>query len=122
MSVDASGNPLRFLLTRGEAHEAPHAKALLAGFEAEFVLGDKAYDAQHIRDAVIEMAAEPVIPPKSNRTALVEYDEELYKERHLVECFIGKLKHFRRCFSRFDKYARNYLGFLYFAATLIWLR
>ena len=39
-----------------------------------------------------------------------------------IERFIGKLKHFRRCFSRFDKLARNYLSFLYFASTLIWLR
>ena len=46
----------------------------------------------------------------------------LYRERHLVECFIGKIKHFRRIFSRFDKLANRYLGFLYFASALIWLR
>lgn len=51
-----------------------------------------------------------------------EYDTERYKERHLVECFFSKLKHFRRCFSRFDKLACHYLSFLYFASTLIWLR
>ena len=44
------------------------------------------------------------------------------KSGHLVECFFNKLKHFRRCFSRFDKLARNYLSFLHFASTLIWLR
>ena len=48
--------------------------------------------------------------------------EELYKKRHLVECFFNKLKHFRRCFARFDKLACTYLSFLYFASTLIWLR
>lgn len=51
-----------------------------------------------------------------------EYDKALYKERQLSECFIGKLKHVRRCFARFDKLARNYLSFLQFASTLIWLR
>ena len=43
-------------------------------------------------------------------------------ERHLIECFIGKIKHFRRVFSRFDKLARRYLGFVHLASALIWLR
>jgi len=116
------GNPLRILLTAGQAHEAPRAKALLESYEAEFVMADKAYDAEAILLTVAQMGAEPVIPPKSNRKEQREYDEELYKERHLVECFIGKLKQYRRCFSRFDKLARNYLSFLHFASTLIWLR
>lgn len=100
---------MRFILTAGQAHEAPHAEALLEGFETELVLGDKAYDADHIRDTIKAMAAEAVIPPKSNRNDVYEYDKERYKERNLIERFIGKLKHFRRVFSRFDKLARNYL-------------
>jgi len=110
------------LLTAGQAHEAPHAKALLEGYETLFIVGDKAYDAEVILLTVAQMGAEPVIPPKSNRKEQREYDKELYKERHLVECFISKLKQYRRCFSRFDKLAHNYLSFLHFAATLIWLR
>ncbi len=86
------------------------------------MLGDKAYDAQHSRDTITALSAEAVIPPKQNRKEQPEYDQELYKERHLTECFIGKLKYYRRCFSRFDKLARNYLGFLHFASVLIWLR
>ena len=122
MTVDALGNPLRILLSPGQAHEAPHAAKLLRGFKADFVLGDKAYDAEHIHEVITALGAEPVIPPKFKRQDPAEYDKELYKERHLIECFIGKLKHFRRCFSRFDKLARNYLSFLHFASTLIWLR
>lgn len=45
-----------------------------------------------------------------------------YRERHLVECFINKFKHFRRLFSRFDKLDRRFLAFLSFVAALIWLR
>lgn len=110
------------LLTAGQAHEAPRANALLEGYEVEFVMGDKAYDAEAILTTIAEMNAEAVIPPKKNRTEQRTYDLELYKERHLVECFFNKLKHFRRCFSRFDKLARNYLSFLHFASVLIWLR
>lgn len=63
-----------------------------------------------------------VIPPRTNRKEQREYDTHLYQERHVVECFIGKIKHYRRVFSRFDKLASRYLGFLQFAAALIWLR
>lgn len=120
MVVDGSGNPLRFSLTPGQAHEAPQAQGLLAGYESEFVLGDKAYDAQAILATVTDMGAEAVIPPHKNRREPRDYDRERY--RHLVECLIGKLKQFRHVFSRFDKLARNYRSFLHFAAALIWLR
>lgn len=86
------------------------------------MIGDTAYDSEAILHDIAAMGAEAVIPPRSNRLEVRAYDEELYKERHLIECFIGKLKHFRRIFSRFDKLARNYLAFLHFASTLIWLR
>jgi transposase len=122
VTVDALGNPLGFLLTAGQAHEAPQAAALLAGYEADFVLWDRGYDAEPIRLTIAELGAQAVIPPKSNRQDPANYDRELYKEPHLIEGFLGKLKHFRRCFSRFDKLARNYLSFLYFASALISLR
>ena len=71
---------------------------------------------------VITNGAIPVIPPRSNRKELRGYDKHLYRERHLVECFIGKIKHYRRVFSRFEKLDSRYLGFLHFAGALIWLR
>ena len=43
-------------------------------------------------------------------------------QRHLVECFINKIKHYRRIFSRFEKLDTRYLGSLHFTAALIWLR
>ena len=64
----------------------------------------------------------PVIPPRSNRKEPHEYDAHLYRERHLVACFINKIKHLRRICSRFDKLDASYLAFLQFAGALIWLR
>ncbi|MFZ2449478.1 MAG: transposase, partial [Methylovulum miyakonense] len=63
-----------------------------------------------------------VIPPKANRTEPRECDWAAYKERHAIECFFGKIKHYRRIFSRFEKLACNYRGFLCFVSALIWLR
>lgn len=64
----------------------------------------------------------PVIPPKANRKESREYDKYFYKKRHLIECFIDKIKQFRRVFSRFDKWAKNYMNFVRFASALICLR
>jgi hypothetical protein len=32
----------------------------------------------------------PVIPPKANRVVQRDYDRQLYKERNLIERFIGQ--------------------------------
>jgi transposase len=48
--------------------------------------------------------------------------KEIYKERHKIENLFGFIKHYRRLFARFDKLKKNFLGFLHFVGTLIWLR
>lgn len=63
-----------------------------------------------------------VIPARKNRKEPREYDPHCYKERHLVECFFNKIKHYRRLFSRFEKLDQRHLGFLCFVGTVIWLR
>jgi transposase len=122
VGVDALGNPLRFILTPGQRHDSTQAEALMNGYDYERVLADKSYDADEILQLIAEQGAEAVIPPRANRQEQREYDKHCYKERHLVECFINKIKHYRRIFSRFEKLAKRYLGFLSFAGALIWLR
>ncbi len=122
VSVDALGNPLRFLVTAGQRHDITQAKAMIAGYACEYVIADKSYDSNDFIQSIVASGALPVIPPRANRKESREYDEYLYRERHLVECFINKIKHYRRIFSRFDKLAKRYLGFLSFVGALIWLR
>jgi len=98
------------------------ALSLLEGQTAQQALLDKAYDANSVIEFLEAQGITPVIPPRSNRTVQRDYDREIYKERHLIECLIGKLKHFRRLFSRFDKTAVNFMNFIRFASALIWLR
>ena len=121
INVDGLGNPLRFRLTAGQRHDITQAQALIDGYDFDHLIADKSYDADDFRDLIVNNGAIPVIPPRTNRQNLYDYDEHLYKERHLIECFINKLKYFRRIFSRFDKLASRYLGFLSFAGALIWL-
>ena len=40
----------------------------------------------------------------------------------MVEHFIGKVKRYRRVFTRFEKLSRHGLGFWHFVAALIRLR
>jgi transposase len=122
ITVDGQGNPLRFVLTGGHRHDITQADALLDGFEFEHLLADRGYAAEHFIDYLMERGIEAVIPPHQRAKILRDYDTWLYRERHLVECFINKIKHFRRVFSRFEKLDRSFLGFLHFVGTLIWLR
>jgi transposase len=77
-AVDALGNPVRLVLTPGEASEYTQAEALIEGFEADYVLADKGYDSDTFIAAIIAQQARPVIPPKKNRTAPRDYDKALY--------------------------------------------
>lgn len=122
VTVDGLGNPLRLRLTAGQRHDITQALALVDGLAFERLIADRGYAAQDFVEWVLESGIQPVIPPHQRAKESREYDRWLYRERHLVECFINKIKHFRRVFSRFDKLARSYLGFLHFVSSLIWLR
>jgi transposase len=121
--VDALGNPLDFVLTGGQAADVTQEHIPLLKVSALHTrLMDKAYDADKLIEQLKQLGIIPVIPPKSNRKEPREYDKHIYKERSLIECFFGKLKQFRRVFSRFEKWSKNYMYFVRFAAALIWLR
>jgi transposase len=94
----------------------------VAMIAVQAVLGDRAYDSDAILAWVTAQGAVPVIPPHPVRSAPRPTDWYLYKERARIECLFGKLKHFRRVFSRFDKLARRYLAFVHLAAACILLR
>jgi len=98
------------------------AHDLIAGCTAEAVIADRAYDADHLHDAILEAGAEPVIPPRRHRRRPHAYDKVLDKERNLIERFCAKLKQFRRVATRDDTLLTTYLGFVKLAATVILLR
>ncbi len=63
----------------------------------------------------------PMIPSKRNRRELREYDQEVYKARHLIANFFAKLKQYWALVTRYDKLAENFLGAIYLAVTIIGL-
>jgi transposase len=122
LATDALGNAVRFILTGGERNDITQGQQLIENFTADYVIADKGYDAEAFVLKLKERNSEVVIPSRVNNKEQRKIDEHIYKERHLIENQIGKLKQFRRVFSRFDKLAKNYLSFIYFASTVVWLR
>lgn len=120
-AVDALGNPVRLILSEGQASDYTKADDLIAGFSADYVIADKGYDSDTFVLSVQNISAQAVIPPRSNRKELRDYDQELYKERNLVERYFQKLKHYRRIATRYERLGRNYFAMLLLVSTVIWL-
>lgn len=120
--VDGLGRPLAFVLTGGQAHDAPVLPALLDHPIAPLaVVADKAYDSQAIRQAIRDDGALPVIPVRITTKRQQRHDRRLYRLRNIVERFFCRLKDLRRIATRFDKLARNFLAALYLFATRLWV-
>ena len=86
-------------------------------------LADKAYDAlERVLELLEKKGIEAVIPPKANRKIQRDYDEEVYKWRHLIENLFAKLKQYRAIATRYDKTAAAFLGGIHLAATMILLQ
>ena len=121
ITVDGLGNPLRLCLTAGQRHDSTQAKALLDGFDFERLIADRGYAAEDFIDYLLERGIQVVIPPHQRAKILRDYDKWLYRERHLVECFINKLKHFRAIATRYDKLAKIFLAAVQLASAIILL-
>lgn len=121
IAVDGLGNPVEFILTGGQEADITQGTALIEGHDAKAVIADKAYDGDHFVAAIEASGAEAVIPPKKNRIVKRDYDKHLYKERNLAERFINRIKQYRRVATRYEKTARNFLGFVHVAAIMVLL-
>ena len=115
------GNPLRFILTPGQASDITQAQALIAELPADHVLADKGYDAKAFRDAIQSQDAVLVIPPRKT-SPQVHCDYALYCERNLVERFFLKIKQFRRIATRYDQTPRAFLSILSIVSAFIWTK
>ena len=122
MAVRGLGCPVRFIVTAGQAGDAPQAEPLIEGLAAHAVMADTAYDSDRLRQTIAGKGAIAVIPSNASRAIKYPLDRHLYAQRHLIECCFSKLKQFRRVATRFEKTARNYLAVLTIAATVLWLR
>lgn len=95
------------------------APALLDGYAPGAVLADKGYDSDALVAQIAAAGAEAVIPSRRNRRRRRTHDANLYADRNKIERFFGRLKHYRRVATRYEKLGQNYLSVVFLASTLI---
>jgi transposase len=133
LATERRGLPLAFVLTAGEAHEAPVFLSLIArAREArprlglpDRLAGDKAYASEPIRTWLHRRHIRALIPPKSNQDMPVRWtscERGGYRGRNVVERCVGRLKEFRRLATRYEKLALNFGAMVTLAMIVIYLK
>jgi transposase len=96
---------------------------LIEGVEkAGSLIADKGYDTNQIEAQAKEMGMEVVIPPRKNRVSPRQYDQYLYRLRHLVENAFMRLKGWRAIATRYAKNAASYLAAVQIRCLYLWLK
>lgn len=89
---------------------------------AKTLLGDRGYDADWFRVALVKRGISACIPSKTNRKVPIPHDRVLYRQRHRIENMFGKLKDWRRIHTRYDRCAHTFISAICIAAAVIfWL-
>jgi putative transposase len=110
--TDGKGKPVLLHLTAGQ----------VSNYKGAEMLGDRGYDADWFRNALIEKGIAPCIPPRKNRKVQCAYDKTLYKQRHKIENMFGWLKDWRRIAMRYDRCAHTFFSAVCIAAIVIFCR
>jgi transposase len=127
--ADRSGLPLAACA----ASASPHESALVAAtLDSRFLdelperlIGDRAYDADPLDDALAVLGVERIAPHRRGRTRPKTQDGRplrRYRRRWKVERLFAWLGNFRRLVVRYERHALNYLGFVQLDCILILLR
>ncbi|KPN64580.1 hypothetical protein AKJ29_15185 [Aliiroseovarius crassostreae] len=100
-----------------------HANQCLESYitKGRTVIADRGYDANHLRDWLVQRHATARIPPRKNRKMQFEYDADLYKTRNIVERMFNRLKDWRQLSLRTFRCQQTFLAAALIAATVIWL-
>ena len=99
------------------------ARALVVSLPAaDWLLGDRGYDADWFREALVVKGITPCIPGRKSRDKPIKYDKRRYKRRNRIEIMFGRLKDWRRVATRYDRSPKVFLSAIALAATvLFWL-
>lgn len=90
---------------------------------AQWLLGDRSYDADWFRDAVNAKGIEACIPGRRSRNEPVRYDKRRYRRRSRIEIMFGRLQDWRRVATCYDRCSTAFFSSIALVATVIlWVR
>ena len=130
---DGKAQPITFVLTAGQRHEAVAFEALMTQGGVQRpgrgqpkrrphrVVADKGYSSWKIRAYLRRRGIRYTIPHKTNEHRTGPFDRAIYRSRNIVERLINRLKQFRRIATRYEKRAQHYLAMLLLATIILWL-
>ena len=93
------------------------AGTLLENLSLQYVVADKGYDSDSLRQQIRRQGGKPVIPARTGIRRR-RYDRTRYRLRNVSERFFNRVKHYRRVATRYEKTDRNYLGFVCLASLM----
>lgn len=128
--VDARGLPVAVDTMSAAPHECTLVQGLfdfmLTEETPERIIGDKAYDSDHLDEAMAEEGMEMIAPHRNNRKPqnVTQDGRSLrrYGRRWTVERTIGWFQNFRRLCIRWEKSTRLFQGFLHLGCALLLLK
>ena len=121
--VDKQGQPINLKLTAGQDADITSAPEVIADLpEGAWLLADKGYDSNALREMVANRKAWANIPLQSNRKDLICFSKHVYRACNRVERLFNKIKHYRHIATRYDKTAKSVVAALKPVAIRIWLR
>ena len=110
---------MRFELLPGQRYDTVGVAPLIQGVAFGGLIADKAFDVDWIVAELDDRGAQVVISQHPRRTTPRPIDADLYRWRHLIENFFGKLKDFKRIALRACKTDASFKAMIYAAATII---
>ncbi|MFK4723628.1 transposase [Bradyrhizobium niftali] len=110
---------MRFVLLPGQRFETVDVPPLIEGLAFDALIADKAFDSNTIIAELDARGAKIVISQNPRRAKPLAIDQEMYKWRHLIENFFGRLKEFKRIAMRAEKTDQSFASMIHIAAAVI---